>query len=84
MTEPDKILWEHPHGGNLLRFAIRSYKGKSFAELRSWYPAADGWRHGAKGCTMPLERIGELGRALTGYEAAPDADRQSDSLTPLK
>ena len=66
MTAPDMTLWELPVGRELVRFSIRSWQGRTFAELRRWYRAGDdgdGWRHGAKGCTMPLE-------ALTGLHAA--------------
>lgn len=74
----DMVLWEHPHRGNLIRFAIRTYKGRRFAELRAMYPADDGWKYGNKGCVMPMEQIGALGRALVAHDAAIDADGQSD------
>ena len=75
----DTVVWEYPHGGNLLRFMVREYQGKTFAELRAWYRKDDEWRHGLKGCTMPLERIGELGTALTAYAAVNGLGGQSDA-----
>ncbi len=68
---PENVIWEQRRGADLLRFMEREYRGTRFAELRAWYESDGGWKHGAKGCTMPVDSIGELGRALVAYAEKP-------------
>lgn len=76
MTDrPDQVVWERTVGHELLRFSIRSYQGRGFAELRRWYRNGDQWRHGAKGCTVPLDALWELTAALMMHHGLAVPDR---------
>ncbi|APG62557.1 hypothetical protein LPB140_06905 [Sphingorhabdus lutea] len=67
MSDNCHILWEQRHNKSLLRFSVRKYHGRWFAELRSFYETPDGWQHSPKGCTMPISGIEGLGAALMAY-----------------
>ncbi len=50
------LIWETDKRDKRLRFMVREY-----------YHRDGAWLHGKKGCTMPIERIGELGAAISAY-----------------
>lgn len=59
-------IWElQKHDGRLVA-GEREYKGRQFFELRLW-AGQHGDKATGKGVTLPIERVGELGRALTAY-----------------
>lgn len=59
-----RVLFEHRHRGNLWRFEVATFRGRTFAQWRKWYHAEAGWMPCRDGFTMPLEALGELTRAL--------------------
>lgn len=61
------VIFEQSHRGNLWRLEVASFKGRDFANWRKWYRADDGWKPTREGCTMPVERLGELTAVLMAY-----------------
>lgn len=61
------VLFEQSHRGHLWRLEITSFKGQEFANWRKWYASPEGWKPTRDGCTVPLDRLGELTAALMAY-----------------
>jgi hypothetical protein len=66
---PLGTIWERPHRGELIRFSVVEHGGTRYAELRRFYLAAGEWKHGKKGCTVPLCALFDLQAALAAYLA---------------
>lgn len=67
MTE--RLLFEHMRrgGSEKVRAIVSEYRGARFLDMRKWVDTNEGPKATRQGCTVPLERIGELGAALVAF-----------------
>lgn len=60
-------LFEQLFKGEVWRLEVVTYKGRCFVNFRKWYRVGDELRPSKEGCTIPLERLPELYKALGSY-----------------
>lgn len=63
------MLFEQPYRGDVWRLEVASHDGRTFGNWRKWYRDGDTLKPSREGCTIPLERLGELETALGAYRA---------------
>lgn len=68
MTE--SILIEIPQGRDRVRVEVSDYKGKSFLNVRRWYPDGDLWKPTRQGVTIALASVPDIHAALGAYLAS--------------
>jgi hypothetical protein len=63
------LLFEHTRRGRseMVRAIVSEYRGARFLDLRKWVDSTEGPKATRQGCTVPIERIGELGAALVAF-----------------
>lgn len=61
------VLFEIERRGHLWRLEIATHKGRTFANWRKWYLQAGAWKPTREGCTIPLDRLGDLTACLMAY-----------------
>lgn len=61
------VLYQREQRGNLWRFEIQTFKGRTFGNWRKWYADGDGWKPTRDGCTIPLNDLRVLTTALMEY-----------------
>ena len=64
-----RVIYEIAKGSEVIRLAVDTFKGRTFASLRAWYPDGDTLKPSPKGVTIPLESLGGLHAALGAYLA---------------
>jgi len=79
-------LFEQPYRGDVWRLEVTSHDGRTFGNWRKWYWAGDTLTPTRQGCTIPLERLGELEAALVAYRMgdAPHGLPTGSSGYPVK
>ena len=61
------MLFEHERRGHLWRLEVSDYRGRTFANWRKWYSDGGEWKPTREGCTMPIDKLGELTACLLSY-----------------
>jgi hypothetical protein len=64
------VLFEQSHRGDVWRLEVARFDGHTFVNWRKWYRDGDALKPTKQGLTFPLERLGELEKALAGWRAA--------------
>lgn len=61
------VLFEQSYRGNRWRLEVATHRKRTFVNWRKWYAKDESWKPTREGCTIPLERLGELTAALMRY-----------------
>lgn len=69
------LLFEQLHRGEVWRLEVAEHQGRTFGNWRKWYWADGELKPTRQGVTFPVERLAELGEAISGWSAANVPDR---------
>jgi len=63
------VIFECSKGREVIRLAIDTFKGRTFASCRAWYHDGDTLKPSQKGVTIPVEHLRDLHAALGAFLA---------------